>query len=357
MIFMSCQHAPSWHPEWLRLGLDASFRWHDSALAAIIDKLYIFILQYRSIIFIERDQISMNIRDLQYLVALADHCHFGKAAEACFVSQPALSMQIKKLEENLGVQLLERTNKSVLLTDTGVVIAERARQLLNQVDEIREIAKSASDPLSGEFKLGIFPTLAPYLLPHIMPALSKAFPKLFFYLVEEKTELLIEKLKQGQLHAAILALPVTENGLVSSPLFEEEFLLAVPHSHPFAKKKSIQHRDLQDKKMLLLEDGHCMREQVLSFCNQINTREAQHFRATSLETLRHMVSVGAGITLMPRLSSEGCELASFIPLATPKPSRLIGLVWRSTTSKTILLAAMQEKIKAALSGKKSVTLI
>ena len=246
---------------------------------------------------------KMNIRDLQYLVALADHGHFGKAAEICFVSQPALSMQIKKLEENLGIKLLERTNKSVLLTEVGTAIAEQARQILNQVEEVRELAKSAKDPFSGELKIGIFPTLAPYLLPHIIQPLSKIFPKLSFYLIEEKTAILLEQLKHGKIHAAILALPVEEKVLSSSLLFKEEFLLTVPHSHPFAKRKSIEHEELDKKKILLLEEGHCMRHQILSFCQNINLHEAKNFRATSLETLRHMVAAGAGITLMPKLSS------------------------------------------------------
>ena len=201
----------------------------------------------------------MNIRDLKYLVALADHRHFGKAAEICFVSQPALSMQIKKLEEILGVKLLERTNKSVLLTDCGMTITERARQILDQVEEIKEIAKSASDPYSGELKLGIFPTIAPYLLPHILPPLSNKFPKVSFYLIEEKTDLLLEKLKKGEIHAAIIAIPVFESWMTVAPLFEEEFLLVVPHSHTLSKNKNISQNDINHKKILLLDETHCMR--------------------------------------------------------------------------------------------------
>lgn len=296
----------------------------------------------------------MNIRDLQYLVSLADIGHFGKAADACFVSQPALSMQIKKLEENLGVKLLERTNKSVLLTDIGVTLVERARLILNQVDELREIAKSAKDPFSGEIRIGIFPTLAPYLFPHIIPHLSKTFPNVFFYLVEDKTEVLIEKLKTGLIHAAILSLPVVETGFTTALLFEEEFLLTVPHSHPLANRKFIKHNDFDDKSLLLLDDGHCMRNQVLSFCHKANIHENQNFRATSLEALRHMVAAGAGITLMPKLSSAGCDLASFIPFTAPKPTRCIGLVSRTTTTKGILLKEIEGQIKKIMAPKKLV---
>jgi LysR family hydrogen peroxide-inducible transcriptional activator len=299
----------------------------------------------------------MNIRDLQYLVALADHHHFGNAADACFVSQPALSMQIKKLDELVGVKLLERTNKSVLLTDSGTMIVERARQILNQVDEVREIAKAAKDPFSGELKIGIFPTLAPYLLPHIIAPIAKLFPKLSLYLVEEKTATLIEQLKQGKLHTAILALPLRETGFTTSLLFEEEFLLTVPHSHALAKRKVMKQQDLVNKDLLLLEEGHCMRDQVLSFCDSTHSSEAQNFRATSLETLRHMVAAGAGITLMPKLSSEGCDLASFIPFNAPKPVRSIGLAWRSSTTKGVLLKEIAIQIKRILGEKNIVKIL
>ena len=299
----------------------------------------------------------MNLRDLTYLVAVADKRHFGKAAEACFVSQPALSMQIKKLEASLGVQLLERSNKSVLLTEIGSAIAERAREILSQAEEIREIAKSAQDPFSGKFTLGIFPTLAPYLLPHIIPPLSALFPNIAFYLSEERTEVLIEKIKQGKIHAAILALPVTDVGLSSVPLFDEEFLLTVSHTHALAKKKSVQQSDFENEDMLLLDDGHCMRNQVLNYCNEINITEAKKFRATSLETLRHMVAAGAGVTLMPKLSSEGCDLATFVPLSGPKLSRQIGMVWRNSSAKTILLQELEVQIKKILTTKKNVSVI
>jgi len=174
----------------------------------------------------------MNTRDLKYLVALADHQHFGKAAEACFVSQPGLSIQIKKLEETLGVKLIERNNKSMLLTDSGVAIVERARNILTGVDELHEIARQAADPFSGEFKLGIFPTLAPYLLPLIFPAVSKSLPNVSFYLLEEQTASLIQKLKAGEIDAAILALPVNEKNLTTTVLFDEEFFLATTKHHP-----------------------------------------------------------------------------------------------------------------------------
>lgn len=297
----------------------------------------------------------MNTRDLQYFIALADHGHFGKAADACFVSQPALSMQIKKLEESLGVKLLERTSKAIMLTEVGAIIADRARQILHQLDELREIAKEAKDPFSGELKIGIFPTLAPYLMPHIIQPLAKIFPKLSFYLLEEKTSILIEQLKQGKIHAAILALPIDENSLQSSVLFKEEFEVMVAHSHPLAKRKMLRHDELERKEILLLEEGHCMRQQVLSFCQHINSHEAKHFRASSLETMRYMVAAGAGITFVPKLSSINCEIGAFISLADPKPERTIGLVWRSSTTKSILLKEIEINIKKIMAQKKEVS--
>lgn len=293
----------------------------------------------------------MNVRDLKYLVALIDSRHFGKAAEACFVSQPALSMQIKKLEEDLGVQLLERTNKTVILTEIGATLGERARCVLNQVDEMREIAKLAKDPFSGELKLGIFPTLAPYLLPHIIPKLTKVLPKLSFYLIEEQTAFLIEKLKQGKLDAAILALPVIENGFTISPLFEEEFILAVPKIHPLAKRKAIKQSELENSNLLLLENGHCMRDQALALCSSIKANENQNFRATSLETLRHMVAAGIGITLMPKLACKTNDGIAYIPFNLPKPTRSIGIVWRTSTAKDAMLKEIVNHIKNIMNAK------
>jgi len=294
----------------------------------------------------------MNTRDLQYLVALSDHRHFGRAAEACFVSQPALSMQIKKLEETLGIKLLERNNKSLLLTEAGIAVTERARVIINQVSEMRDLAKLAKDPYSGELKIGIIPTLAPYLLPLIIPFLSKEFPKTSFYLIEEQTGNLIDKLKSGKLDAAFLALPVMETSFSTSLLFEEEFLLAVPNNHPFAKRKTITQNDLDKQNVLLLEEGHCMREQTLAVCHKMKATETQNFRATSLETLRHMVAAGSGITLMPKLAQQLNANISYIPFAAPKPVRSIGLCWRFSTAKNVLLEEMTTRIRKIMSPQK-----
>jgi LysR family hydrogen peroxide-inducible transcriptional activator len=278
----------------------------------------------------------MNIRDLQYLAALDEHCHFGKAAEACFVSQPALSMQIKKLEKYLNVQLLERTNKFVKLTEAGVSLAARAREILIQVAEMREFAKTIHDPFAGEIKLGIIPTLAPYLLPQLIPQLSTKYPNLKIFLIEEQTALLLQKLKKGAIDAAILALPISDSCFISRSLFDEEFMLAVSNTHSFSNRESIHQSDLEDKNLMLLEDGHCLRDQALSLCRTVGASEVTHFRATSLETLRHMVASGIGMTLMPKLACLPTANISYVAFCEPKPMRNIGLVWRASSTKARL---------------------
>jgi LysR family hydrogen peroxide-inducible transcriptional activator len=299
----------------------------------------------------------MNIRDLKYLVAIADHCHFGRAASACFVSQPALSMQIKKLENTLGVQLIERTNKSALLTETGKLITEHARNILCRVETIKEVAKQAKDPYSGELHLGVIPTLAPYLLPHIIPGLSKIFPKLTIYLIEEQTPRLIEKLKQGKLDGALLGLPLIEKDFIAFPLFEEEFMLAIPPNHSLSKRKMIRISDLENKVLLLLEDGHCMRDLALELCYRAKASESKGFQATSLETLRHMVASKAGITLMPKLAYKSNDGVYYLPFSSPKPSRVIGVVWRPSSAKKILLGNIVGQIRNFMSKQKAVRVI
>lgn len=293
----------------------------------------------------------MKLKDLKYLVAVDTYQHFGKAAEACFVSQPALSMQIMKLEASLGIQLIERTNKSVKLTDYGKEISQRARKILAEVDDIKEIANTAKDPFSGELRLGIFPTLAPYLLPHIMPALKKHYPKLSLYLIEEKTPVLIEQLKSTQLHAAILAMPIQENTFTHYPLFEEKFLLAAHKGHPLAKLNKIHAKQLEDETLLLLDEGHCLRDQALSVCHRLHASENQHFRATSLETLRHMISTGLGMTLMPQLACVPQRDLVYIPFANVSPSRRIALYSRKQSAKTPLLDDLSKLITLTLSKK------
>ena len=278
----------------------------------------------------------MNLRDLRYLVALAEHKHFGRAASASFVSQPTLSTQIRKLEEELGVALVERAPRKVLLTEVGREIAQRAREVLNEIDQIRAIALRTRDPESGTVRLGIFPTLGPYLLPHVIPAIRSRFPRLELLLTEEKTEIILRQLREGRLDAGVLALPIHDDQLHQEFLFEEDFVLAVPEGHELAGHKTLKLGDLAEQNLLLLEDGHCLRDQALEVCQLAGAGERSGFRATSLETLRQMVAAGVGITLLPTLAvappvapSSDIHLLEFRGHA---PSRRIAMVWRKSSA-------------------------
>jgi LysR family hydrogen peroxide-inducible transcriptional activator len=283
----------------------------------------------------------MNIRELQYLVALAEHRSFRRAAEACLVSQPTLSTQIRKLEEELGAELIERSPRKLLLTAAGQDIAIRARTVLQEVAAIRESARRLSQPEVGAVRLGVFPTLGPYLLPHLIPELRQRFPKLDLFLTEDKTDALLTRLREGRLDAALLALPVSDPQLQEEFLFEEPFLLAVPPGHALATRDHLQLADLEDQRLLLLEDGHCLRDHALAVCQLSGSRETAEFRATSLETLRHMVMAGIGITLLPALAVHGLaggpRQMHLIPFAEPRPNRRIGLIWRRSSPLAPLL--------------------
>jgi LysR family transcriptional regulator, hydrogen peroxide-inducible genes activator len=286
----------------------------------------------------------MNLRDLRYLVALADHKHFGRAAAASFVSQPTLSTQIRKLEDELGVTLVERSPRKLMLTDAGRAVTERARSILREADEMREIARRTRDPESGTVRLGLFPTLGPYLLPHVVPRIRARFPRLELLLIEEKTPVLVKQLLEGKLDAACLALPVDDPQLHAEFLFEEPFVLAVPAGHPLAKRGALKLEDLEAQSLLLLEDGHCLREQALDVCALAGASERAGFRATSLETLRQMVAAGVGATLLPTLAvkppvapSDDVALVRFRDEA---PSRRIALVWRRSSGNVAFLAKL-----------------
>ncbi len=289
----------------------------------------------------------MNLRDLRYLVALADHKHFGRAAAASFVSQPTLSTQLKKFEDELGMALVERNPRNVLLTEVGEAVVARAKVILREADEIKAIARRAKDPESGMVRLGIFPTLAPYLLPHVVPNIVKRFPKLELILVEEKTEVILKKLHDGELDAGVLALPIHDDSLHAEFLFEEAFVLALPKHHRLAKARRVKLADLATESLLLLDDGHCLRDQALEVCRKAGT-EAQDFGATSLETLRQMVAAGLGLTLLPRLATEGpfgaARGLAVRPFAPPSPYRVIGAAWRRSTTRGEAIAAVCDVI-------------
>jgi LysR family hydrogen peroxide-inducible transcriptional activator len=285
----------------------------------------------------------MTLRDLEYLVALAETRHFGRAAERCHVSQPTLSAQLRKLEEFLGVMLVERRPRRVALTAAGEAVVERARRMLQDAEGIRDLARASQDPLSGPLKVGFIPTLGPYLLPRVAPRIAKALPKLSLLLHEYQTAPLVERTLAGELDLAVLALPAETRGLVTRPLFAESFLVAMPDSHRLAAKKRVKAADLEGEKLLLLEEGHCLRDQALEICAHVGTEE-QAFRATSLETLRQMVASGLGLTLLPKLAAEGpfasARGLTVRPFAPPAPNRQIGGAWRRSTSRGEAIAAV-----------------
>jgi LysR family hydrogen peroxide-inducible transcriptional activator len=291
----------------------------------------------------------MNLRALQYFVKLADLKHFSKAAEACFVSQPTLSTQIKKLEDELGVQLVERSPKNIMLTPVGVEIAERARLVLSDIDQIRAVARRSGNPADGVLRLGLFPTLAPYFLPHVVPSLRRRYPNLRLQLAEEKTDAILRMLRQGELDAALLALPINDEGLELEALFEEPFVLALPGDHPLVSKETITINDLEGAELLLLEEGHCLREHALAVCSLAHAHERVDFHATSMETLRQMVAADVGITLMPMLAvkppiaaTENIVIRHF---KHPAPSRTIALVWRGSSALSVFLREMVTSLK------------
>lgn len=297
----------------------------------------------------------MNLRDFEYLVALAEHRHFGRAAASCYVSQPTLSMQLKKLEAELGVELIERHPRQVTLTAAGERVVERARTILAHAQEIRGIARQAQDPRAGSLRLGVFPTLAPYLLPHVVPTLRTRFPELELLLVEAKTDVLAEDLRSARLDAAVLALPMADDTLHAEPLFREDFVLAAPATHELAgRTDGIRPDVLGEQVLLLLEDGHCLRDQALAVCRLSGGKARDGFTATSLETLRHMVAAGVGITLLPELavrppvpSSPGVRLIRFAP---PAPHRDIALFWRPSSVYRTLLPELAEEIRTVMSA-------
>lgn len=297
----------------------------------------------------------MNLRDLSYLVAVADHRHFGRAAAACFVSQPTLSTQIKKLETELGVSLIERNRRQVMLTDAGERIVERARLIMRETANIHDLARRTRDPAAASVRLGLFPTLAPYLLPHVVANVRERFPQLELLLVEEKTEVILQQLRDGKLDAGLLALPVHDAQLHQHLLFEEDFVLAVPRDHPLADLDGLADVSMLDgERVLLLEDGHCLRDQALEVCRLAGATERSDFRATSLETLRQMVAAGVGMTLLPELAvhppapmSDRIHLVRFRP---PVPSRRIAMFWRTSSAYADFLPELGEVLRTLPPG-------
>ena len=276
--------------------------------------------------------IQITLRQLRYFDALIRHGHFGRAAEACAISQPALSMQIKELEEALGGALLERSARKVALTKFGEELAQRVRDILHSVDELGDFARASRARLTGRLRIGMIPTIAPYLLPTVMGNLTRTHPELEIHVREALTSKLIRELAEGRLDTAIVALPVSEPSLTEVALFAENFLLVRPGEDEGTPVPSSEM--LREMKLLLLEEGHCFRDQALSFCNKQSSLPREVLDASSLSTLVQMVRAGMGVTLIPEMAMAVETRSASVSVARfrdPQPSRTIGMIWRKTS--------------------------
>ncbi len=273
----------------------------------------------------------MNIRDFEYLVALAEHKHFRKAAEACFVSQPTLSGQIRKLEDELGTALLERSSRRVLFTDSGLQLVDQAKRILSEVKTFKDMASGQNGVMTGPLHIGFIPTVGPYILPRIIPALKEQFPELELFLHEAQTSQLVDQLEDGKLDCLVLASVAETEQFKEIDVYDEPLSVAVPYGHEWADLEEVDMHDLKGRTVLSLGDGHCLRDQALGFCFAAGAKDDERFKATSLETLRNMVAAGAGITLLPELSlpkEKNKDGVCYIKASNPIPSRRIVLVYR-----------------------------
>jgi LysR family hydrogen peroxide-inducible transcriptional activator len=298
----------------------------------------------------------ITLRQLRYLSALAKHGHFGRAAEACAVTQPALSMQIRDLERTLGVAVVERRPGDVMLTDVGREIALRAEHVLTASRDLVDFARHRSALLTGRLTLGVIPSLAPYLLPRILPRLQDRFPELQLELRETQTRQLTEDVKNGALDAALLALPLGEPDIDTIALFEDLFLLAVPSSDPRSGAMRVAAEDIDQSRLILLEDGHCLRDQALAFCGTATQRSPSGasgtvFGASSLTTVMQMVAGGYGVTLIPQIAADvekRDERVKFLRLENPQPGRCIGLAFRRTSPRRADFVALGDVVRESM---------
>ena len=291
----------------------------------------------------------MTLTELRYIVAVAQHQHFGRAAVACHVSQPTLSLGIKKLEEELGVELFERGVRNELrITPVGDRIIEQAQRVLEQASVIKQLASNRDDPLAGPLRLGAIYTIAPYLLPQLIPRIHRRAPEMPLLIEENFTAVLSDQLKQGKVDVIIIALPFAAPGIVTQAVYDEPFMVATPKDHEWAKRKQVDTAELAEQRLLLLGPGHCFRDQVLQTCPMCQTSGSlqQELAGTSLETIRHMVATGAGITVLPSSSGRGAKnnLLNYIPFKRPAPTRRVALAWRKSFTRPQAIEALRTEI-------------
>jgi LysR family hydrogen peroxide-inducible transcriptional activator len=308
----------------------------------------------------------MTLTELRYIVAVARERHFGRAADACFVSQPTLSVAVKKLEDELGVALFERGPTEVAVTPVGTDIVAQAQRVLEQAGTIRELAKHGKDPLAGPLRLGVIYSIAPYLLPALVPNIIRAAADMPLIIEENFTYRLLEMLKSGEIDAAILALPFSEPGLMVQALYDEPFLVAMPAGHAWAAKKAIAAGDLKKETMLLLGNGHCLRDQVLQVCPELmrfSSSSAEGiqktFEGSSLETIRHMVASGVGLTVLPASAvpdkAKKNDLIAYRPFVAPAPDRRVALTWRKSYTRNAAIETLKDAVIS--SGLHGVTML
>jgi LysR family hydrogen peroxide-inducible transcriptional activator len=292
-----------------------------------------------------------TLQQLRYAVAVADARHFGRAAQACFVSQPALSAQIRELESRLGVQLFERSSRGVLLTRAGAEAIERARRILSDVDDLCDAAAGAAGGLTGPLRLGVIPTIAPYILPPAVRHIGDAHPDLELYLREDRTQPLLSQLLAGELDVLLLALPLHRVGVEELPLYEEPFLLAVPEAHPLAGRRRCDLDVLAAERLVLLEEGHCLRDQALAVCELAGHDGRAEILGTSLPTVVQMVHAGLGVTLLPESAVtrdiHPGESVALLELRPESPTRTVGLAWRTSSARGPAYRMLGELIAAA----------
>jgi len=297
----------------------------------------------------------MTLTELRYIVAVARERHFGRAADACFVSQPTLSVAVKKLEDELGVALFERGPTEVAVTTVGADIVAQAQRVLEQAGAIKELAKHGKDPLAGPLRLGVIYSIAPYLLPALVPKIIKVACDMPLIIEENFTHKLLEMLKSGEIDAAIVALPFSEPGLLMQPLYDEPFLVALPAGHAWEARKAIPASDLKKETMLLLGNGHCLRDQVLQVCPELMRFSSsgaegiqKTFEGSSLETIRHMVASGVGLTVLPASAVPGKpkknDLISYRPFSAPIPDRRVVLTWRKSYTRMAAIETLKNAI-------------
>jgi LysR family transcriptional regulator, hydrogen peroxide-inducible genes activator len=296
----------------------------------------------------------VTLTELRYIVAVAREKHFGRAEETCFVSQPTLSVAVKKLEDELGVTLFERGPGEVSVTPAGAKIVEQAQRVLEEASRIREIAAAGKDPLAGPLRLGAIYTIGPYLLPKLIPILRRTAPAMQLLIQENFTHRLAEELKSGEVDVILVALPFEQPGVMTRAVYDEPFLVAVPKGHPWESRKRVTSEELTRESLLLLGEGHCFRDQVLEICHTVRARErsplAKTLEGGSLETIRQMVAGGVGVTVLPATStaagSGAGDLIRILPFARPVPSRRVVLAWRRSFPRPAAIEVLRKSILA-----------